>query len=60
LFKVELIVGKTVKIDEGNSYFFGGNVRQETIEGWGFSCYKVDKLGPMGGTLMAVDAFERL
>ncbi|MDD2598955.1 MAG: ecotin family protein [Kiritimatiellae bacterium] len=58
LFQVELIVGKTVQLDKGNSYFFIGSVAQETVEGWGFNYYKVEKLGPMGGTLMAVDPDE--
>jgi ecotin len=54
-FKVELIVGKTVAVDEVNKYFFGGQIEKETIEGWGYTRYTVNKLGPMGGTLMAVD-----
>jgi len=54
-FKVELIVGKTVQVDEGNRYFFSGSIVEETIEGWGFPRYIVSKLGPMAGTLMAVD-----
>jgi ecotin len=54
-FKVELIVGKTVQVDERNRYFFGGKIEAETIKGWGFTRYKVGKLGPMAGTLMAVD-----
>ena len=54
-FKVELIVGKTVQVDEANRYFFGGSIVEETIEGWGFPRYIVSKLGPMAGTLMAVD-----
>ena len=54
-FKVELIVGKTVRIDKENRYFFGGQIKRETIKGWGFSRYTVSKLGPMAGTLMAVD-----
>ncbi len=54
-FKVELIVGKTVQVDEGNQYFFSGNIVEETIQGWGFPRYIVSKLGPMAGTLMAVD-----
>jgi ecotin len=53
--RVELIVGKTVQVDEGNRYFFGGKIEQETIQGWGFTRYKVAKLGPMAGTLMAID-----
>jgi len=54
-FKVELMVGKTVQVDEQNRYFFGGKMEAETIKGWGFTRYKVSKLGPMGGTRMAVD-----
>ncbi len=53
--KVELIVGKEVQVDERNRYFFGGKIDKETIKGWGFTRYKVSKLGPMAGTLMAVD-----
>ncbi|MGD8209634.1 MAG: ecotin family protein [Desulfobacterales bacterium] len=55
IFKVELIVGKTVQVDEKNRYFFGGNIEKEIIEGWGYPRYTVSKMGPMAGTLMAVD-----
>ncbi len=54
-FKVELIVGKTVLVDEKNRYFFGGKIEEETIKGWGFPRYNVSKLGPMAGTRMAID-----
>lgn len=54
-FKVELIVGKTVRVDAGNRYFFGGKIEEETIEGWGYTRYLVRELGPMAGTLMAID-----
>jgi ecotin len=54
-FKVELIVGKTVLVDEMNRYFWGGKIEEETIAGWGFSRYNVSKLGPMAGTRMAID-----
>ncbi len=54
-FKVELIVGRTVEIDAGNRYFFGGRIEEETIKGWGFPRFVMSKLGPMAGTLMAVD-----
>jgi len=53
--KVELVVGKTVKLDAGNRYFFGGSMETVTIEGWGFDYHILRKLGPMAGTLMAVD-----
>jgi ecotin len=54
-YRVELIVGKTVEVDERNRYFFGGKIQTETIKGWGFLRYIVSKLGPMTGTLMAID-----
>jgi len=55
LLMVELMVGKTVEVDERNRYFFGGTIEEQTITGWGFTAYRVGELGPMGGTLMAVD-----
>ena len=54
-FKVELIVGKMVQVDEQNRYFFAGKIEAETITGWGFTRYTVKTLGSMAGTLMAVD-----
>ncbi len=53
--KVELIIGKTIQLDQTNQYFFGGKILKETIAGWGFSRYIVKDLGPMAGILMAVD-----
>jgi len=58
-FKVELIVGKMVQVDERNMYFFVGKIEEVNIEGWGFTRYVVSKLGPMGGTRMAVDPDAR-
>jgi ecotin len=55
LFKVELIVGKTVTIDKENKYFFTGKIEAEPIAGLGYTRYTVSELGPMAGTLMAVD-----
>ena len=53
--KLELIVGKTVSLNAENRYFFGGRIDAVNIEGWGFTRYVVEKLGPMAGTLMAPD-----
>ena len=53
--RVELAVGKTVQTDAANRYFFGGKLEAETIAGWGFTRYVLRDLGPMAGTLMAVD-----
>jgi len=54
-FKVELLVGKTVQVDAGNRYFFGGKIEVKTIEGWGFPRYNVSNLGPMAGTRIAIN-----
>jgi ecotin len=53
--KVELVIGKTVPVEPNNKYFFGGKVETKMAEGWGFPYYVVSKLGPLAGTLMAVD-----
>jgi ecotin len=55
VYKVELIVGKTLQTDSINRYFLGGEIRAESIPGWGYTRYLVDEVGPMAGTLMAVD-----
>jgi ecotin len=54
-FRVELLVGKTVRTDTANRYVFGGKLETETIAGWGFDRHVLRELGPMAGTLMAVD-----
>ena len=35
-FKIELIAGKTVLVDEKNRYSFGGKIEEEIIKGWDF------------------------
>jgi ecotin len=54
-WRVELLIGKTVQTDAANRYFFAGTLETETIEGWGFDRHMLRQLGPMAGTLMAVD-----
>jgi ecotin len=53
--KVELIVGKTVQTDPANRYFFAGKLETETLPGWGYDRHILRQLGPMAGTLMAID-----
>lgn len=55
-FKLELIVGKTVWIDAQNNYFFGGKIEEEVVQDLGSTLYRVSSIGPMAGTIMAVDA----
>lgn len=52
--RVELKIGKTVKTDGENRYFFGGNLKTVNIEGWGFDRHLLAEIGPMAGTMMAV------
>ncbi len=54
-FMIELIVGKKVKTDSQNQYFFAGKLLTESIPGWGYNRYILRDPGPMAGTLMAVD-----
>jgi len=54
-FKVELVVGKTVRTDPVNRFFFAGKIEEETIQGWGFPKYTVRSLGPLAGTRMAAN-----
>jgi ecotin len=54
-YQVELIAGKTVQVDAVNRYFFAGRIEKETVKGWGFTLYRIGALGPMAGTLMAVE-----
>ena len=39
VIKVELIIGKTVRTDSVNHYFFSGRLETENIPGWGFDRY---------------------
>jgi len=57
-FRVELIVGKTVRTDPINRYFIAGKIEESIIEGWGFPRFDVKALGPMAGTLIGVDPNE--
>ena len=62
--KVEVIVGKTMKVD-CNRHSFGGRLQERTAEGWGYSYYVMDSLGQAASTMMACppgserDAFVR-
>ena len=53
--KVQLQVGKVVEVDGSNRHFFGGRLEEVNIQGWGFTRYVLPALGPMAGTMMAVD-----
>jgi ecotin len=58
LWQVELIVGKQVEVDAHNRFFLGGSIQAENVSGWGYTLYRVAEIGPLAGTLMAVDPAE--
>jgi ecotin len=53
--RVELQIGKTVLTDGVNRHFFAGSLQAVNIDGWGFTRYVLEELGPMAGTLIGVD-----
>jgi ecotin len=53
-YKVQVLIGKNVRRDPSNQYRFHGEIKRETIKGWGYSYYILRKVGPMAGTLMAI------
>ena len=56
--KVQLFLGKTVEVDELNMYYLGGKIVEESIPDLGFKRYVLPSLGPLAGTLMAIDPSE--
>ncbi|WP_447592444.1 serine protease inhibitor ecotin [Aquipseudomonas campi] len=50
--KVELIAGKTLEVD-CNHQRLGGQFQEKTVEGWGYTYYELDQVGPAVSTLMA-------
>jgi ecotin len=58
--KVELLVGKTVQVDEGNRYFFGGKIKVETIMAINPDAPKVNRFVTLGGEPFLIRYNSRL
>lgn len=53
-FQVELVVGREMMTDGVNRVRLGGEILSRPLEGWGFTYYEVEKLGPGASTLIGV------
>ena len=53
-YRVEIVVGKTMLTDGVNRMHLGGKIEARPLEGWGFTYYEVEKLGPAASTLIGV------
>lgn len=50
-YRLQLLPGRVENVDGANRHFVCGEVKEETIEGWGYNYYVVT-MGPTAGTLM--------
>lgn len=54
-FKVEILAGKTLTLD-CNLQRLGGTLEEKTLEGWGYSYYRLEKvMGPMSTRMACQD-----
>lgn len=51
-YKLEILAGKTLPVD-CNRQHLGGSLQAHTLEGWGYSYYRLDKVSGPASTLMA-------
>lgn len=51
-YKLEILAGKTLEVD-CNRQRLAGSLEERTLEGWGYSYYRLDKVGGPASTLMA-------
>lgn len=52
LLKLELIVGKNVKVDKCNKHFLVGDLKSQNLEGYGYTYYTFVSDGAVAGTKM--------
>ncbi|WP_028945162.1 serine protease inhibitor ecotin [Pseudomonas vranovensis] len=51
-FKLEVMAGKQLQVD-CNRQHLGGNLEEKTLQGWGYSYYRLEKVMGPASTLMA-------
>ncbi|GLH34138.1 MULTISPECIES: serine protease inhibitor ecotin [Pseudomonas] len=51
-YKLEILAGKTLQVD-CNRQRLAGSLEEHTLQGWGYSYYRLDKVGGPASTLMA-------
>ena len=56
--EVELIIGKRMKTDSCNKFFFGGNIEKKTLEGWGYNYYVANPTQMAGTRRACIDNKE--
>jgi ecotin len=54
-WRVQLLVGRELEVD-CNLHQFAGQLRQETVPGWGYPVVRLDRAGPMLATRRACPA----
>jgi len=50
--KVEITVGKDTQVDKCNHYFMMGNLKKETVKGYGYDFFEFNSNGTIAGTKM--------
>ncbi len=51
-YKLEVLAGKTLQVD-CNHQRLGGSLEEHTLQGWGYSYYRLEKISGPASTLMA-------
>ena len=51
-YQLEILAGKTLQVD-CNRQRLGGSLEERTLDGWGYSYYRLDKVSGPASTLMA-------
>lgn len=56
--KVEIMAGREMPVD-CNRHWFGGDLKQSVVKGWGYTYYEIPSVGPAASTMMACPGQEK-